>query len=191
MYRFTTVFPIAILLIVSLFSTSTTSAQSTFDPDADRGSRIGLEVGGGLAGTLGGGLVGLGLGLLICEVGDLGDKEWGCLAPAVIATGLGAWGGLGAGVYIAGDARDANGGYGWMTLGQLGGSLLAWGMIEALMAMGLESEVLTIVFAVTIPLAGAILGYELSVTSYEIEPETASNGLTAQPFPLMLWLGSF
>jgi hypothetical protein len=66
--------------------------------------------------------------------------------------------GMPAGVTLAGHLLGGNGGYGWSLAGLLGGALLAL----PLAALTQRAAAFQGTIAVVLPLAGAVLGYEVS-----------------------------
>ncbi len=152
-------------------------AAEDFHPSDERAGRIAAEGGGALAGTVVGGLAGGGLGCLF-DGGN--DREWGCLAPGLIGAGIGATVGIGAGVYLGGNLSGANGGLGWTILGESIGLAAA---IATLVISELKPSPLLIgTLAYLMPVAGAIIGYELS-TSVRIEAtDDSSAPLTGSGF---------
>jgi len=73
-----------------------------------------------------------------------------------MGTAVGVTMGAGAGVWLGGYAMRGDGSFGWTLLGSAAGS----GAAAAVLA--LDSRPATLALSATIPLAGAILGYELS-----------------------------
>ncbi|AKJ02506.1 Hypothetical protein AA314_04132 [Archangium gephyra] len=126
--------------------------------------RLLAEVGGGVATTLAGGLA----GLVLCQVANLSQGEWGCIAPVFVglAVGtavspLGVWWG---GEAVGGDGRLSAAFWGGIVGGLVGGLL-----VGSLMGGGLVS-VLPVFGMITI---GASLGYELSQRPESPEPSAA------------------
>jgi hypothetical protein len=73
-----------------------------------------------------------------------------------IGLAIGAALGAGTGVYVGGELMHGDGAYGWAVLGSTAGTGLAAGVLA------IHDSAATLVFAATLPVAGAIAGYELS-----------------------------
>ncbi len=170
-------------------------AGGQFEPADGRPLRITVETGLGIAGTLGGGLAlgGLGYGgsLLAGADDDCDGNGFMCLPETVAFAGvgaiLGAVGGLGLGVWVGGEVMDANGALWAAYAGEGIGLATAIGV-----PLLLDEESLLFFTLLTLPLAGAITGYELS-TSRTGSTATASQALrlTSPPPPLVGFSGRF
>jgi hypothetical protein len=135
--------------------------------EASDGVRIAAEAGGGIVGGGVGGLAGGLLGAATC-----GENGLGCIGPAVVGMAVGAAGGMGFGTWVGGNIADGNGGIGYTYLGELGGLLvllIGGGIIAEL--DGEPPPALTALLVIGLPLAGAVIGYELS---HDDDEETGS-----------------
>ena len=123
-----------------------------------QGERVVYESLGGLGGAVVGGLVGYGIGM--ATIGDGG--EYGPLFALVFAAFPGAILGMPTGVYVTGEACGGDGNY-WATLG---GALLGAAVPTAVsFALGDDDNglwPLGLALWITMPTAGAVIGYELS-----------------------------
>ncbi|MFO0745398.1 MAG: hypothetical protein U1F43_06960 [Myxococcota bacterium] len=147
-----------------------------FDPHEDRAVRVLVESGAGIGGGAIGGFSGGGLSYLICAAAGEDRGMFGCLGPALIGGVIGAWWGMAGGVALAGDGMGGNGGFGWELLGQAGGTAVAAGLFYGLSEV-IDSEVFDWFTWIAFPLAGGILGYELS---------THKTGVDARPVALTI-----
>lgn len=130
----------------------------------DTAKRILLEA---LAGSGTGFVSGLAGALAsVLVVGDCLDDS--CVIPLLGAMGLGIVLGTPLGVYGVGQAMDAHGSY----LAALGGTALGGlaGLVMAVLFNSIGSSGLIVVSLLATPLAGAVLGYELSVPGSRQEP---------------------
>jgi hypothetical protein len=130
------------------------SRECTPSPCAERRLRVGRIALEAVMGTALGAVpvvVGGYAGLSI----DLANgKEAG--AGMDIGLALGAALGAGTGVYVGGELMHGDGAYGWAVLGSTAGTGLAAGVLA------IHDSTAALVFAATLPVAGAIAGYELS-----------------------------
>jgi hypothetical protein len=150
-------------------------ARADFDPDEDRAIRITSEAAfgilGGAAGAFTGGLIGGG----ICLAVD-GGGNFACLVPAFVGALTGQFIGMGLGTYLGGELVDGNGGLGWTYLGQTGGAALAAVIVSA--AEVDVGDVSWWLLTIGLPLAGAVLGYELSTHSDAPGPVSGALGFS-------------
>jgi hypothetical protein len=132
----------------------TPEAALTTTPPARRVARVGLELALGVASGATSGLVAAYAGL---NVDLLSGREAG------VGFGLGGAAGValavGPGVWLAGHAMGGDGSLGWTLLA----GALGTGASAALLAVNDKPAMLVV--AATVPVAGAILGYELSSES--------------------------
>ncbi|MBL8783919.1 MAG: hypothetical protein JNJ59_03370 [Deltaproteobacteria bacterium] len=161
----------AVMGTVAAIAVVPARAAGPSDVEDGRPGRIGAEVGlgllGGTAGFFTGGLLGYG----ICGLGGGGDREWGCLAPALLGAHLGAFAGISMGVYGGGELAGGDGALGWTFLGSTAGLVTA-GTI--LWAAEVDPGSLTWwLVGVGLPLAGGIVGYELTVEGEPREVQAA------------------
>ncbi len=117
--------------------------------------RLLAEVGGGLAGVLAGG--GLGAVLIWVASESNADPDWMAIAVGA-GTILGALG-VTSGVTLAADLTGGRGNFGHAFLGQVIGAVAALPLV----VLGLANDALplALVAAGVLPLAGAVLGYEI------------------------------
>ncbi len=124
-----------------------------------RALRISVELALGTAGLFGGGLAGLEIGAAACDE-TASDTEWfPCLGAAVVGGGIGALTVTPLAIWLGGSALDGNGGLGWTFLGTSAGFLAWTGFVAA--AQGEDVAWLGLL----LPLAGGVLGFELSSDS--------------------------
>lgn len=118
--------------------------------------RLLAELGGGALGVL----IGGGIGTLIVWGATLADAnpQWMMVAWAA-GTTLGAFG-VTTGVVLAGDASGGRGNYGHAFIGQLIGGVAALPLVT--IGLAEDAPALAVVAAGLLPLAGAVLGYEMS-----------------------------
>jgi NhaP-type Na+/H+ or K+/H+ antiporter len=107
-------------------------------------------VGGALLGGAAGAGLGAGLGFLLPVERFREVAPFSAFAVALFA--------MPAGVTFAGHQMHGNGGLGWSAAGLLGGAVLALPLI----ALAERSSAFQGTIAVVFPLAGAIIGYEVS-----------------------------
>ncbi len=145
----------------SYLGTGTDGPLALPDQSGRDALRVLAEVGGGALGVL----VGEGLATLIVwgAMEEHASTEWMMVAVGAGAT-LGAFG-ITTGVFLAGDATGGRGSFGDAFIGQLIGSAVA----VPLVTLGVDNDapVLSFVSAAVLPLAGAILGYEISHANSE------------------------
>ncbi|MHB8878655.1 MAG: hypothetical protein ACYC8T_33565, partial [Myxococcaceae bacterium] len=127
-------------------------AASRAEPPS-RGSRIGVEIGLGYAAGAALGLTGLAVGCAALS----SSGSWGCVFGALGGVVIGAGAGLSLGVYLGGRLR---GGDGWY-IATLGGELIGLIAVVGLMQVDPNSS-LGAIALLTLPLLGAIGGYELT-----------------------------
>ena len=129
-------------------------------------ARVGFEILGSFAGLLGGSIAVVAAGCTLSpqecpfDRGDSGDYVLFAAAAAVLA--------LPGGVTIAGHLAGGDGGFGWSMLGTTAG--LAVGIPSAALVLsvrrsGTAGAIGAGLLVTVLPIAGAILGYELSTTS--------------------------
>ncbi len=118
-----------------------------------RYTRVRWEVGLGYAGGAAVGLTGLLTGCLI----DATASNRGCQTVALVGGIGGAMLGMSLGVWAGGYLRDGDG---WL-LAVLGGEL-AGALTAGLLALAVRSQAVSDLAVLTLPLAGAIAGYELT-----------------------------
>ncbi len=118
--------------------------------------RVLAELGGGVLGLI----VGGGLGTLVVWAALEADAspEW-MLVAAAAGTTLGAMG-MTTGVVLSADAAGGEGNFAYTFIGQLIGSVAALPLV--VLGMHADAPAVAIVAASALPLAGAILGYEIS-----------------------------
>ena len=129
-------------------------------------ARVGYEILGGFAGLLGGSIAVVAAGCPLSpqecpfDRGDSGDYVLFAAAAAVLA--------LPGGVTVAGHLAGGDGGFGWSMLGTTAG--LAVGIPSAALVLsvrrsGTAGAIGAGALLTLLPIAGAILGYELSTTA--------------------------
>jgi len=123
-------------------------AADVDEESPSRAGRVAAEVGGGIAGFFLPGFVGA---YLVC-LGGCSDVGIGVAVTAALL-------GLPTGVWLAGNAVDGNGGWGWTLIGSLAGWVFAGGILAA--GAGSDSAIPAVI-AGMFPVAGAVVGYELS-----------------------------
>lgn len=141
----------ALLLSCSVAASSAHAAEPM-----PRGERIVYETLGGLGGAVVGGLVGYGVGMA-----TMGDGEFGPIFALAFAAFPGAILGMPSGVYLTGEACGGDGNY-WATLG---GTLVGAIVPTAFAFLASDNDDLWPVHLLlwtTLPLAGGVIGYELS-----------------------------
>lgn len=145
----------------SYFGTGADGVLTLPDQSAHDATRVLAELGGGALGVL----VGGGLATLIVwgAMEESASTEW-----MMVAVGSGAaltMVGVTGGVVLAGNAAGGHGNIGETFIGELIGSAVA----VPLITIGIDNDapVLAFVSAGVLPLAGAILGYELSHANSE------------------------
>ncbi len=137
-------------------------------------SRVGYEILGGFAGLVGGSVAVVAAGCSLSpqecpfDRGDSGTYVLYAAAAAMLA--------LPGGVTVAGHLAGGDGGFGWSLLGTTAG--LAVGIPSAALVLsvrrsGTAGAVGAGLLVTLLPIAGAILGYELSTTS-QPSPRTRS-----------------
>jgi hypothetical protein len=145
----------------SYFGTGADGVLTLPDQSARDATRVLAELGGGALGALvGGGLATL---MVWGAMEERASTEW-----MMVAVGAGAaltTVGVTGGVVLAGDAAGGHGNIGDTFIGELIGSAVA----VPLITIGIDNDapVLAFVAAGVLPLAGAILGYELSHANSE------------------------
>ncbi len=133
---------------------------------ASAGARVGYEILGGFAGLIGGSIAVVAAGCTLSpqecpfDRGDSGDYVLFAAAAAVLA--------LPGGVTVAGHLAGGDGGFGWSMLGTTAG--LAVGIPSAALVLsvrrsGTAGAIGAGALLTLLPIAGAILGYELSTTA--------------------------
>lgn len=126
------------------------------EPGMPRAARITLETLGGYGGAAVGGLLGYGLALPAVGSGDFAG-----LAAAFVGGIPGAAIGLPTGIYLTGEACGGDGNY-WVTwAGVLAGSVVPF-LVSYATAGDDGWEGTQIALWATLPVAGGIIGYELS-----------------------------
>jgi hypothetical protein len=134
-----------------------------------RAARIGVEavLGGGVGavGELVGAYAGLNIDLLNGREGGVGTSL-GAALGAVLTVAPAVW--------LGGRVMGGDGSFGWTLLGGTAGTALAAGIIA------IKNTTATWVIAALMPVAGAILGYELS-SHRKRPPAQASTGVTIVP----------
>ncbi len=142
-------------------------------------ARVGFEILGSFAGLLGGSVAVVAAGCTLSpqecpfDRGDSGDYVLFAAAAAVLA--------LPGGVTIAGHLAGGDGGFGWSLLGTTAG--LAVGIPSAALVLsvrrsGAAGAIGAGLLVTVLPIAGAILGYELSTTSRPSRRTRSSARLT-------------
>lgn len=125
----------------------------------DRGAgRVGVELLGGILGYAIGGFLS---GALGCGVGLVLDDDLGCAFGAIFGGIAGAGVGVAIGVKTAGDAMGGNGSFSAAYWGQFLGGLMSLGTLP----FAFESDggtIAMLVAATVFPIAGGIIGYEIS-----------------------------
>lgn len=149
--------PAGLMLVAALSS----GAHAAFDPQEDRPLRITSATGFGILGGAAGALAGVVAGGLLCEAAD-GGGEWGCLSGALYGGLTGEFLGIWLGTYAGAELVGGNGGIGWTLVGTTSGALLAVGVMGvAQVDLG---DTAWWLLATVLPLAGSVIGYELSTT---------------------------
>lgn len=148
--------PVAVS-VVFLSAWSFSARAEPADEPMSREGRVVLESLGGIGGAVVGGLVGTGIGLAV--FGD--DGEFGGLAAAIVGGIPGTAIGLPTGIYLTGEAWGGDGNY-WATWGGvLAGSVVPF-IVSYSMLGDDPSDALMVFLWGTLPLAGGVIGYELS-----------------------------
>jgi hypothetical protein len=138
------------------------------DPQVSRGARIALEALGGAAAGLGGSLLGFAAG---CAYGrSTGDDLWGigCIVYGALGAIVVDAAVIAPGVYLVGRGLGGQGGLGWTYLGEVSGGAVSI-LLVALLSDTTDSGALGAVISL-LPLAGAVVGYELSHDYYASRP---------------------
>ena|GEM_PF-2785650 len=149
-------------------------AHAAFDPDEDRAVRITSETGFGILGGTAGAFGGAFTTGLMCVAFESSDSGFGCFGAAIIGGLAGEFFGIWLGSWAGGQLAGGNGGLGWTLLGTASGALVTGVIIAAA-----EIDVGDLgwwIFTSVLPLAGSIVGYELSTTREG--PRTIGGSLT-------------
>ena len=130
-----------------------------------RTERILIEAGGGVGAGVVLGVGGLYIGFLAGAVAAT-DSRGRTSAERFLAAGayggaVGAALGVPIGVYLVGNNFNGNGGFGWTVLGSLAGGAVTFGLV-AIADQAEISAAVPLVAGIVLPVAGAVLGYELS-----------------------------
>lgn len=144
----------ALVCTVSLCVVATSSSRAS-EP-LPRAERVVYETLGGFGGAVVGGLVGYGLGMA-----TMGDGEYGVIFALAFGAFPAAVIGVPTGIYLVGEACGGDGNY-WATLG---GTLAGAVVPTAFAVLASENDSLWPVHLLlwtTLPLAGGVIGYELS-----------------------------
>ncbi len=181
------------LLSLSVAPWAKSVRAADFDPGEDRPLRVTVEAGLGVAGTVVGGFAlggsAYGVGTMLGADTDCKGGGHFCLPEsaglAVLGGLIGAVGGLGLGVWMGGYSMDGNGKLWAAYAGEGVGLATAIGL-----PLLLDSEDWIPITLLTLPLAGAIVGYEMS-TSRQRDVATTSQPLVlGEPAPpLLTWSG--
>ncbi len=166
-----------------------------------RAPRVGMEILGALGGAVLVGGAGFGVAFGACSAASNSsslfgsDRGW-CMGGLGFLAGVAGYVAIPGGVTIVGNAMNGSGGFGWSMLGTFLGTALGAGVTTiggtvasagsgnaapSIVGMGLAA------MGMTMPFAGAILGYELSSRDRRDEPTTAArdterhNGFTFRP----------
>ncbi|WP_224368963.1 hypothetical protein [Hyalangium versicolor] len=162
--------------------------ESPLRPTSPRfaGSRVAVEALGGIAGGLGLGLgTALAIGGLFSVNGEcVGEEACGVLIGVLALPAVAI--GIPLGVYIAGGLMEGKGRF----LPTLGG--MGLGLLAATVMVATESDALVVLGLVAFPIAGAIVGYELSHPERpRLRDGYASNTLQVTPLLGVTHHGSF
>jgi len=139
------------------------SARAAFDPDEDRALRITSETGFGILGGAAGAFTGAIAGGLLCSaLSDDAKQSFGCLGGALIGGLTGEFLGIWLGSFAGGEIAGGNGGLGWTLVGTSSGAVVA-GLLLGMAEIDVGALGWWLI-ATALPLAGSIVGYELSTT---------------------------
>ncbi|MFO0745717.1 MAG: hypothetical protein U1F43_08590 [Myxococcota bacterium] len=150
----------AVVVALAASQVACASARAA-DPSDRRATRVLLETGAG-AGAAALGWAGSGLLTFVaCRALSRDERVEPCVATAQVGAAIGGWWAMAGGIVASGDALDGGGGLGWELVGQAGGTALA-ALAYAGLGSCIDSEELWWTTFVVLPLAGGIVGYELS-----------------------------
>jgi len=137
-------------------------ARAAFDPEEDRPLRITSATGFGILGGAAGGFTGALAGGLLCEAASSDGGGFGCIGGALIGGLTGEFIGIWLGSYAGAELVGGNGGLGWTLVGTTSGALLA----AAVLSVGQVDlgDIGWWLLATALPLAGSVIGYELSTS---------------------------
>jgi hypothetical protein len=169
-----------------LLAGRTARAEEAFDPGEQRAVRATTETLLGAGGALLGGVAFGAVGCAIDSPRGETRRGWGCLGGAVLGGVLGAAITAPIAVWATGTAFGANGGLGYTYLGELAG--LGVGIPSAYFLSQIDAPgPLIALVAIGLPLAGSVIGYELS-TEAKAGSASAGSPLAASR-PLQLGYG--
>lgn len=184
---------IACVVVVTVGLTGTPQiarAADPFDPSRNRPARVGWEALGGISGFAVGSLAGGGLTYLLTLAEQGSCHDLGCLGPQLNTLAGALLGGallLAPGVYLAGRWTGANGRAWAPVVGEAAGIVVDVGLLLTLPDRAYSDyfAVPTWLSVISLPIVGAVIGYELS-TSRGATPAGIS-----PPLRLVVWSGAF